>query len=378
MNASERALQGKHTATAKALYMAFELSDTKWVLCLSDGVRRASQYTVGAGDQVAVLSCIAKARARCALGQEAVVHSCYEAGRDGFWLHRWLVEQGIDNIVVDSSSIEVNRRARRAKSDRLDAGKLLTMLMRYHAGEHRLWSVARVPTAEEEDGRRVHRELARLEHERTAHGNRIGSLLVLHNLRVKGIGGRNWRVWWESHRRELPPCLRGEIEREMARLVLVKEQIKMLAAEQRNEVAAGTQAQVAQLARVRGVGLGSAWVLVKELFGWRRFHNRREVAGCIGLAPTPYASGEDHIEQGISKAGNKRVRALMVELAWTHLRFQPDSQMSRWFNERFAHGGKRMRRIGIVALARRLAIALWRYLEHGVIPTGAKLKPVGG
>ena len=342
MNASEKALQGKHTATAKALYMAFELSDTKWILCLSDGVRRASQYTVGAGDQAAVLSCIAKAQARCALGQEAVVHSCYEAGRDGFWLHRWLVEQGIDNMVVDSSSIEVNRRARRAKSDRLDAGKLLTMLMRYHAGERRLWSVARVPTAQEEDARRVHRELARL------------------------------------HRQELPPCLRGEIEREMARLVLVKEQIRMLAAEQRNEVAAGTQTQVAQLARVRGVGLGSAWVLVKELFGWRRFHNRREVAGCIGLAPTPYASGEDHIEQGISKAGNKRVRALMVELAWTHLRFQPDSEMSRWFNERFAHGGKRMRRIGIVALARRLAIALWRYLEHGVIPTGAKLKPVGG
>jgi transposase len=206
MNASERALQGKDTATAKALYMAFELSDTKWILCLSDGVRKASQYTVGAGDQAAVLSCIAKARARCALGQEAVVHSCYEAGRDGFWLHRWLVEQGIDNMVVDSSSIEVNRRARRAKSDRLDAGKLLTMLMRYHAGERRLWSVARVPTAQEEDARRVHRELARLEHERTAHGNRIGSLLVLHNLRVKGIGGRNWRVWWQSHRRELPPC----------------------------------------------------------------------------------------------------------------------------------------------------------------------------
>lgn len=378
MNAPERALQGKHMATTGELYMAFELSDTKWILCLSDGARGASRYTVAAGDVAGVLDAMARAKARSALVGSVVVHSCYEAGRDGFWLHRWLVEQGIDNAVVDSSSIEVNRRARRAKSDRLDAGKLLSMLMRYHAGERRLWSVARVPTVEEEDARRMHRELERLKHERTAHSNRIGSLLVLHNLRVNGIGGRNWRGWWKSHGRELPPGLRGEIEREMVRLTLVKAHIKTLEAEQRKEVADGVQPQVAQLAGVRGVGAGSAWVLVKELFGWRRFHNRREVAGCVGLSPTPYASGASQSEQGISKAGNKRVRALMVELAWTHLRFQPDSAMSRWFNERFAQGGKRMRRIGIVALARRLVIALWRYLEHGVIPAGVKLKPVGG
>src|ERR1700693_1619277 len=190
MNASGTALQGKHTVEASELYMAFELGEKNWKLSLGDGARGPSRYTVSAGDTAALLECIAKAKARCGLAPEARVRSCYEAGRDGFWLHRWLVEQGIDNIVVDSSSIEVNRRARRAKSDRLDAGKLLTMLMRYHAGERRLWSVARVPTAQEEDARRVHRELARLEHERTAHGNRIGSLLVLHNLRVKGIGGR--------------------------------------------------------------------------------------------------------------------------------------------------------------------------------------------
>ena len=300
MNAPERALQGKDTATAGELYMAFELSDTKWILCLSDGARGASRYTVAAGDMAGVLNAMARAKVRSALVGSVVVHSCYEAGRDGFWLHRWLVEQGIDNLVVDSSSIEVNRRARRAKSDRLDGGKLLSMLMRYHAGERRLWSVARVPTAEEEDARRVLRELERLKHERTAHSNRIGSLLVLHNLRVKGIGGRNWRQWWKSHERELPPGLRGEIEREMVRLTLVKAHIKTLEAEQRKEVAAGVQPQVAQLARVRGVGPGSAWVLVKELFGWRRFHNRREVAGCVGLSPTPYASGASQSEQGIS------------------------------------------------------------------------------
>jgi transposase len=305
-----------------------------------------------------------------------VVHSCYEAGRDGFWLHRWLLEQGIDNIVVDSASIEVNRRARRAKTDRLDGGKLLTMLMRYLGGERRVWSVVRVPTPQEEDARRAHRELEQLRQERAAHTNRIGSLLVLHNQRVKHVGGRDWVKWWARHGPELPTALHAGIEREMTRLVLVKAQIKTLEAQQCKEVATGLQPQVAQLSQVRGVGVGGAWILVKELFGWRRFHNRRQVAGCIGLAPTPYNSGDSQTEQGIAKAGNKRARRIMVELGWSWLRYQPESDLSKWFSQRFAHGGKRMRRIGIVALARRLAIALWRYLEHGEIPAGATLKPI--
>lgn len=378
MNAPETALPGKHTGAAGQLYMAFELSDKKWLLVVSDGARGPSRYTVDAGDTRAVLDAVAKAKARCGLVGEVVVRSCYEAGRDGFWLHRWLLAQGIDNIVVDSASIEVNRRARRAKTDRLDGGKLLTMLVRYLEGERRVWSVVRVPTPEEEDARRAHRELEQLRHERSAHTNRIGSLLVLHNLRVKHVGGRDWGQWWAHHGAELPAALRAGIEREMARLVLVKAQIKTLEAQQCTEVATGLQPQVAQLSRVRGVGLGGAWVLVKELFGWRRFHNRRQVAGCIGLAPTPYSSGDSQTEQGIAKAGNKRARWIMVELGWSWLRYQPESDLSQWFNQRFAHGGKRMRRIGIVALARRLAIALWRYLEHGVIPAGATLKPIVG
>jgi transposase len=376
MNAPETALPGKHTGAAGQLYMAFELSDKKWLLVVSDGARGPSRYTVDAGDKRAVLDAIAKAKARCGLVGEVVVRSCYEAGRDGFWLHRWLLEQGIDNIVVDSASIEVNRRARRAKTDRLDGGKLLTMLMRYLEGERRVWSVVRVPTPQEEDARRAHRELEQLRHERTAHSNRIGALLVLHNLRVKHVGGRDWGKWWARHGPELPAALRAGIEREMTRLVLVKAQIKTLEAQQCTEVATGLQPQAAQLSRVRGVGLGGAWILVKELFGWRRFHNRRQVAGCIGLAPTPYSSGDSQTERGIAKAGNKRARRIMVELGWSWLRYQPESDLSQWFNQRFAHGGKRMRRIGIVALARRLAIALWRYLEHGVIPAGATLKPI--
>jgi transposase len=377
MNASGTALQGKHTAEASALYMAFELSEKDWKLALGDGVRSPSRYTAVAGDTAALHECIAKAKARCGLAPEARVHSCYEAGRDGFWLHRWLIAHGIDNIVVDSSSIEVNRRARRAKTDRLDGDKLLSMLIRYHAGEPRVWSVVRVPTLEEEDARRAHRELGRLGHERTAHINRIRALLVLNNVRVKYVGGRLWQRWWTGHAQELTPGVRAEIERESARLLLVKKQMDTIEAAQRQAVVAGSEPQVVQLARLRGIGMSSGWVLAKELFGWRRFRNRREVAGCLGLTPSPYASGESETEQGISKAGNRRVRTLMVELAWSWLRYQPQSALSQWFNRRFAGGGKRLRRIGIVALARRLAIALWRYLEDGLIPNGAQLKPIG-
>jgi transposase len=285
-----------------------------------------------------------------------------------------LTGQGIDNLVVDAASIEVNRRARRAKTDRLDGDKLLTMLRRHHAGE-RVWSVLREPTPEQEDARRTHRELARLTQERVAHTNRIRSLLVLHNVRPQVIiGGRDWAQWWANHRGQIPAALCGEIERESARLALVRQQTKMLEATRRQELAEGKHPLVAQLAQLRAIGPKGAWVLVKEVFGWRRFANRREVAGCLGLTPTPYASGNSQIEQGISKAGNRRARTILVELAWRWLRLQPDSLMTQWFNRRFAGNGKRMRRVGIVALARRLAIALWRYLEHGEIPAGASLK----
>jgi len=375
MSTTQIAQSGQDTVIQADLYMSLELGDKKWMLTLSDGRRGPSRYGVEAGDTAAVADCIRKAKERCGLAAEAKVHSCYEAGRDGWWLHRWLLEQGIDNIVVDSASIEVNRHARRAKTDRLDGDKLLAMLLRHRAGE-RVWSVLHEPTPEDEDARRTHRELARLAQERTAHTNRIGSLLVLHNLRPRLIiGGRDWARWWGRHGEQVPPALRAEIERESARLALVRQQVKALEAARRQELAAGKQPQVAQLMQLRAIGAKGAWVLVKELFGWRRFANRRELAGCLGLAPTPYASGDSQIEQGISKAGNKRARALLVELAWGWLRLQPGSALSQWFYRRFAGGGKRMRRVGIVALARRLAIALWRYLEHGEIPAGATLKP---
>jgi transposase len=375
MTTTQTVLRGKNTAIQGALYISFELGDKKWKLTTGDGRHSASRYTVDAGDTTAVVDCLRKAKERCKLGAQVKVHTCYEAGRDGWWLHRWLVGQGIDSIVVDSASIEVNRRARRAKTDRLDGDKLLAMLLRYHAGEARVWSVLHEPTPEDEDARRLHRELERLARERIAHTNRIGSLLVLHNLRPKIIiGGSEWAHWWERHCAQVPPMLRAEIERESARLALVKQQVKALEVARRQELADGRQPLVAQLAQLGAIGPKGAWVLVKEVFAWRRFANRRELAGCLGLTPTPYASGDSQIEQGISKLGNKRARTLLVELAWSWLRYQPGSTLSQWFNRRFAAAGKRMRRVGIVALARRLAVALWRYLEHGEIPAGATLK----
>jgi transposase len=367
--------RSKDTAHDGDLYMSFELGDKQWQIAIGDGRRGVSRYTVGAGNTAAVADCVVKAGARLRTSGRARVHSCYEAGRDGWWLHRWLIDLGIDNIVVDAASIEVNRRARRAKTDRLDADKLLAMLVRHHRGEH-VWSVLREPSPEDEDARRVHRELQRLTHERIAHTNRISSLLVLHNLRPRMIiGGRDWAAWWDCHCEQVPPLLRAEIEREAARLKLVKEQVRGIEAARREELIEGKQPLVAQLARLRAIGPKGAWVLVKEVFGWRHFANRRELAGSLGLVPTPYSSGDSEIEQGINKVGNRQVRALLVELAWGWLRLQPGSVLTRWFNRRFAGAGKRMRRVGIVALARRLAIALWRYLQDGEIPAGARLKP---
>jgi transposase len=372
--ATRSVLHAKHTAKQGDLFVSFELGDKQWKLSIGDGRHGIYRYRVAAGSKAAVLDCIVKAGARLGTPAHATVHSCYEAGRDGWWLHRWLCEMGVDNIVVDASSIEVNRRARRAKTDRLDADKLLSMLMRHHAGE-RVWSVAHDPTAAVEDARRVHRELQRLMHERITHTNRVGSLLVLHNLRPGvGVGSRAWTSWWDDHREQVPPHLRDEIERELQRLALVKQQVRSIEAMRREELAQGKHPLVQQLTHLGAVGAKSAWVLVQEVFGWRHFANRRELAGCLGLGGTPYSSGDSQREQGISKAGNRRVRTVLVELAWIWLRLQPGSALSRWYTRRFAAAGPRLRRVGIVALARRLAVALWRYLQDGEIPAGARLK----
>jgi transposase len=376
MEPSLVALQGTSVTRTAKLFVSLELADKKWRVAASDGGTRVSQYTVSAGDGSGLLAVIERARTRFGLRRDAAVLSCYEAGRDGFWLHRFLIAKGICNHVVDAASIEVNRRQRRAKTDRLDGAKLLSMLMRFDSGEKKVWSVLRVPTEAEEDARRPHRERARLVKERGAHIVRIKSLLVMHSVRLKRVGGQGW----EQRLRGLglPARLRQELEREAERLALVNRQVARLEREHTKALTTSNDeasAKQLRLQRLRGVGLIGAWVLARELFGWRTFNNRRQLAGSIGLGASPYNSGTVERDQGISKAGNPRVRTLMIELAWSWLRFQGDSALANWYVERFGRGSGRSRRIGIVALARRLLIALWRFVEHGLIPQGAKLKP---
>lgn len=378
MKPSLAAPQETSVTPAQRLFVSLELGDAKWHVVTGDGGTRVSEYVVSAGDTGRLLALIERAKGRFGLGKDALVVSCYEAGRDGFWLHRFLEQNGVRNHVVDAASIEVNRRQRRAKTDRLDGRKLLSMLVRFESGEKRVWAVLRVPSEAEEDARRPHRERERLVKERRAHLVRIKSLLVLHNVRLKRIGGTGWAERLKAL--GLPARLREELVREAERLALVDRQIGQLEREQAKALqqAPGVQdpglIKQRRLQRLRGLGAIGAWVLVRELFGWRTFANRRQLAGSVGLGSSPYRSGSLERDQGISKAGNPRVRTLMVELAWSWLRYQPESLLSKWYAQRFAPGSGRSRRIGIVALARRLLIALWRYLEHGGIPEGAKLK----
>ena len=371
------ALRNEDNASAPVLYMALELSNKSWRLALGDGTKRR-QVSVPAADLAKLACAVAKAKEHFGMLASARAVSCYEAGRDGFWLHRHLRSVGIENEVIDAASIEVNRRLRHVKTDRLDGDRLLAKLIRHHTGERDGWSVVRAPSLEEEDARRLHRELERLKRERLAHRLRIQSLLVVQGIRgmskeAAGLQLETLTLW---DGRALPGELRCELEREVERLALVERQIAALEAERRErlrEPKTDAERSIVQLMSLGAIGPTSAWLLVMEFFGWRRFRNRREVAALAGLVSTPYNSGDSERNQGISKAGNRRVRAMMVEIAWLWLRFQPQSALSQWYQRRFAGGGLRMRRIGIVALARRLLIALWRYLADGVIPEDARL-----
>jgi transposase len=289
------------------------------------------------------------------------------------------VTQGVANCVVDSSSIEVNRRHRRAKTDRLDVQKLLTMLLRHVAGERKVWRIVRVPSVEEEDRRQLHRALTTAKRDRTRVINRIKGLLASHGLGMPP--GRDFpeqlehlRLWDGA---PLPAGLRHRLQQEWEHVVALAQRIAQLEAERRAVLQTAEDAvtkKVQQLLMLKGIGINSAWLFVMEFFGWRAFHNRKEVGALSGLTPTPYASGNTAYEQGIAKAGNAHIRAMAIEIAWGWLRFQPQSALTQWYQQRFGHGSSRLRRIGIVALARKLLMALWRFIETGVVPDGAALK----
>jgi transposase len=365
----------------RVLYLAFELSQKQYKLGFTTGLGQQPRLrTISARDTAALQFEIQLACQRFSLPETTSVLSCYEAGRDGFWLHRYLQAHGIANLVVDSASIEVNRRARRTKTDRLDVGKLLTMLIRFHLGEHQVWRVVNIPEIGVEDSRHLHRELASLKRDRTRHINRIkGSLAgqgvsipVKHDFLDLLSKVRMWNG------QPLPANLCLRLEREFERMELVNNHIGQLETQRRELIRTSDQPcieQVRQLLRLRGIGVNSAWLFVMEFFSWRAFQNRREIGALAGLTPTPYQSGAANQEQGISKAGNRHIRALAIEIAWGWLRFQPTSELSQWYQIRFGSGSSRIRRIGIVALARRLLIELWRYLETNQPPAGAIVSP---
>jgi transposase len=368
------------TTTAGTLYIALELGWDKWLLaCATQPAQKPRYRSMPARNLEQLREEIAKAKLRFGLPADAPVCTCYEAGRDGFWLHRALTSLGVHNVVVDSAAIEVNRRRKRAKTDPVDAAKLLNLLCRYHGGERKVWSMVNVPAVEDEDRRQLHRGLKDLQRQQTECSNRIKGLLASQGLdaavdadfRTTLAGLRDWAG------QPVPAGLQQRVLQEFAVWEALHRQVRDAANEQERQLREGKEPYLDKVRRLMGlkaVGVRSAWVLVLELFAWRAIKSGKELGALVGLTPTPYDSGQSEREQGISKAGNKHVRSLIVELAWLWRRWQPGSALSQWYERRFAAGNKRVRKIGIVALARKLLIALWRYVEQGELPAGAQEK----
>jgi transposase len=364
-------------AHTHALYIALELGQDKWHLAFATQAAERPRFrAIPARDLGRLADEIRKARERFRLPADAPVRTCYESGRDGFWVHRALAARGIDNVVVDSSSIEVDRRRKRVKSDPVDAAKLLSLLCRYHAGEAKVWRVVRVPAVADEDRRQLHRSLKDLQRQQTECSNRIQGLLASCGL-TAAVNARfrdtlaELRDWAGE---PVPAGLQRRLLQEFAVWEAVHAQVCQAGNEQERRLRTGTEPHLEKVRRLMGlkaVGVRTAWVLVAELFAWRGIRNGRELGALVGLTPTPYQSGQADREQGISKAGNRHVRGLIVEAAWLWLRWQPGSDLSRWYARRFGAGGRRARKVGIVALARKLLVALWRYVDRGELPAGA-------
>ena len=372
------------TGPISTIFVAIELSQKSWLVTVYNPDKdKMSRHKVDGGDHASLLALIDRVRDRAArkLGAVPAVACCYEAGYDGFWLHRLLMKAGITNYVIDPSSIAVDQRARRVKTDRIDGEKMLRTLMAYLRGEPRVARMVRVPTPEQEDARRATRERDRLVKEQTAHTNRIKALLRLNGFAVGNPRRRDWLTQLAEQRdwqgQAVPPRILAEIEHEHARLMLVRKQLDALertpAAADPTPAAAEMTRRSKLLQRLKSLGPAFATTLTQEVF-FKDFCNRREVASYFGLAPSPWQSGGIDRQQGISKAGNPRARCSAVELSWLWLRHQPESELTQWYRARTLNASKRIKRIAIVALARKLMVALWRYLTTGLVPTGALLK----
>ncbi len=366
------------------LAVALELSGKSWKVGLHDGQReRASLHTLkqeaAAARVGAVIGLIEQTRAKWALAKEVRVEVIYEAGQDGFWIARALEAHGYAVRVVDPASIPVERHARRAKTDRLDVLRLLSSLMGWLRGERDRMRVIRMPEVAAEGQRHWARERGLLQKEIGQHRDRIRKLLRTVGCWVdlkRDVAAQLTRGEFKDYEGcALGEALQERLRRESERLALVEAQLKRVEQALAERLSPEAQQNAASLSRLKGIAQIGAWRLVLELF-WRNFNNQRQVGACVGLVPQPYDSGDSRVDQGISKQGNRRVRALLIQMAWMWLRYQPDSALAQWFRRRWAQGGgsKRGKRIAIVALARRLAIALWRYLKDGVVPEGAALK----
>ena len=368
------------------IFVALELSRSKWLVGIGTPQKWAvRRHEVDGGDLEGLLALLRRVAVReeQRAGVPIRVHICFEAGRDGHWLHRALKAAGYDVYEIDPASVAVDRRARRAKSDGVDVDKLVRTLSRLVRGERDACRVVEVPSLEEEDAKRTHREYERLVKERTSHGNRMKGLLFAHGVRdfEPMAPDRLERLAELS----LPPKLKAELRRECRRLAMLIADVAEVEAEMKAAVvpsrkakakaaaAPPTQRQIVQLFQLKGMGVHFSTVLGGEVF-YRKFRNRRGVGQYIGLAPSPFQSGDSARDQGIAKAGNGRARKTMIQLAWLWLRHQPQSALSQWFAERIGAQKGRVRRIAIVAMARKLAVALWRYLETGLVPEGAVLK----
>jgi transposase len=366
--------------------VAIELSKKSWIVAVNTPLAdKISRHTLKPGDGKELLDLCERIRTRVARETKRRVEivSCYEAGYDGFWLHRLLEAHGIRNYVIDPASLQVDRRARRAKTDHVDVERLLRSLMAYLRGEPKVWSVVCVPSVAEEDDRRLNRERGRLINERIQHVNRIKGLLAIHGiydyqpLRRDRI--QRLEQLHTADGRTLPPRLEAEILRELQRLEIVIGMIKTIEAERdaiasaNTETERGSVKKIQHLAKIKSIGPEFATTLVGEVF-YRSFDNRKQLASYVGLTPAHFQSGAMSRDQGISKAGNAKARTVMIELAWLWLRHQPDSDLSVWFRDRVGKLKGRIRRITIVAVARKLLITLWRYLETGLVPKGAALK----
>ena len=367
---------------SNTVHVAIELSNTMWLVGTRlPGAEKPRMHRLAAGDVTELLRLLAELRSRAAarLGQPAAVACCFEAGRDGFWLHRFLLAHDVTSHVIEPTSILVNRRARRAKTDRLDAEGMLRILAAYLDGDWQVCSMVRVPSPAEEDAKRPHREREHLVQERTRYENRILALLA-----TQGIRRRPSLRTWErdlaglrtGDGRPLPKLLSRELDRLRRRLVLTMELIRELDAEREETLEATADEpacqKIAALRRIRGVGENFSAVLVREVL-YRPFANRKQLASYVGLTPTPFQSGSIDRDRRIGRAGNPRARTTLVQLAWLWLRYQPGSALAAWFRGRVGTLAGRTRRIAIVAMARKLLIALWRYVETGQVPDGVVL-----